>query len=136
MGICSTTYGDLVCRGCKRFAHEIVQWNAYDETQQTLIWERLRSLRDEVVVQHVVVVDNERFETFRAQPAFAELKGGELLYAVTRKLGVAGEPMTDAGLAGTGSAEIDDALAVLKRVDAEIYSRSKAHYERNFKVPA
>ncbi|MEM9624509.1 MAG: DUF1289 domain-containing protein, partial [Pseudomonadota bacterium] len=30
VGICSTTYGDLVCRGCKRFAHEIVQWNAYD----------------------------------------------------------------------------------------------------------
>ncbi len=24
VGMCSTTYGDLVCRGCRRFSHEIV----------------------------------------------------------------------------------------------------------------
>lgn len=136
MGICSTTYGDLVCRGCKRFAHEIVQWNGYDETQQTRIWERLRGLRDEVVVQHVVVVDTARFDVFRAQPKFTELAGGELLYAVTQQLGVAGERLADAGLASTSADDADDALELLKRVDAEIYSRSKAHYERNFKVPA
>ncbi|MCF8976542.1 DUF1289 domain-containing protein, partial [Pseudomonas edaphica] len=23
VGLCSTVYGDLVCRGCKRFHHEV-----------------------------------------------------------------------------------------------------------------
>ena len=29
LGICSTTFGDEVCKGCKRFAHEIVSWTKY-----------------------------------------------------------------------------------------------------------
>ncbi|MCZ6890305.1 MAG: DUF1289 domain-containing protein, partial [Gammaproteobacteria bacterium] len=37
IGICSTTYGDLVCRGCKRYAHEIVDWNRYTEDQRSRI---------------------------------------------------------------------------------------------------
>ena len=45
IGTCSTTYGDLVCRGCKRFAHEIVQWNAYDAEQRRAVWQRLLELR-------------------------------------------------------------------------------------------
>ena len=54
VGICSTTYGDLVCRGCKRFAHEIVQWNGYDEGQQDAVRERLTRLRDEILEALVV----------------------------------------------------------------------------------
>lgn len=29
VGLCSTVYGDLVCRGCKRFHHEVIHWNGY-----------------------------------------------------------------------------------------------------------
>ena len=49
MGICSTTYGDLVCRGCKRFAHEIISWNGFDESQREIVWSRLLELRDTCV---------------------------------------------------------------------------------------
>jgi hypothetical protein len=28
VGLCSTVYGDLVCRGCKRFHHEVINWIA------------------------------------------------------------------------------------------------------------
>ena len=61
VGICSTTYGDLVCRGCKRFAHEIVQWNGYDGDQQQRVWQRLKTLRDEVLSQVVLCRDPQRF---------------------------------------------------------------------------
>lgn len=33
IGLCSTVYGDLVCRGCKRFHHEVIQWNGYGEEE-------------------------------------------------------------------------------------------------------
>ncbi len=135
VGICSTTYGDLVCRGCKRFAHEIVQWNSYDDAQQEQIWQRLTRLRDEVVIQRVVVSEAARFAEVRAGEAFAELDGGALLYAVTRHLSAADAPLADAGLAAADGS-VADALSLLKLLDGEIYDRSKAHYERNFKVPA
>ena len=53
VGICSTTYGDLICRGCKRFAHEIVQWNGYGDDQRDAVWRRLRELRDGSVAKFV-----------------------------------------------------------------------------------
>jgi predicted Fe-S protein YdhL (DUF1289 family) len=57
VGICSTTYGDLVCRGCKRFAHEIVQWNGYDDVQQDAVRDRLQRVRDEVLTLLLVCCD-------------------------------------------------------------------------------
>ncbi|MEL0243196.1 MAG: DUF1289 domain-containing protein [Gammaproteobacteria bacterium] len=40
VGICSTTYGDEVCRGCKRFYFEVINWNKYDEDEKDAIWTR------------------------------------------------------------------------------------------------
>jgi predicted Fe-S protein YdhL (DUF1289 family) len=57
IGICSTTYGDLVCRGCKRFAHEIVEWNGYSDSQQVAVWSRLETLRQGSFALFVEVVD-------------------------------------------------------------------------------
>jgi hypothetical protein len=38
--------------------------------------------------------------------------------------------------AGGSDAEELDTLALMQLLDAETYQRAKAHYERNFKVPA
>ena len=49
IGLCSTVYGDQVCRGCKRFSHEIVAWNRYDVAARKAVWQRLEQLLDQVV---------------------------------------------------------------------------------------
>ena len=60
LGMCSTTYGDLVCRGCRRFAHEARDWNRYDDTSKLAVLTRLEQLQVDVA-QHVVqVIDPER----------------------------------------------------------------------------
>jgi predicted Fe-S protein YdhL (DUF1289 family) len=59
IGICSTTYGGDVCRGCKRFAHEIIDWNAYSEAQKQLVWDRLARLAQEVVTPRLSVFDED-----------------------------------------------------------------------------
>ena len=33
IGVCSTGIGDAVCRGCKRFAHEVIDWNGYSRSK-------------------------------------------------------------------------------------------------------
>ena len=63
IGVCSTTYGDLVCRGCKRFAHEVVGWNGFADTQQHVVWERLNRLLAESVRAYVTVVDEQRLRS-------------------------------------------------------------------------
>lgn len=57
VGLCSTVYGDLVCRGCKRFHHEVINWNLYDEEEKRAVWQRLESLLVQVVAAKLEVFD-------------------------------------------------------------------------------
>ncbi|QGZ31521.1 DUF1289 domain-containing protein [Stutzerimonas stutzeri] len=57
VGLCSTVYGDLVCRGCKRFHHEVVSWNAYDEEGKRSVWRRLELLLAQVMAAKLEVFD-------------------------------------------------------------------------------
>ena len=57
IGLCSTTYGDSVCKGCKRFAHEIIDWNRYDESQKMAVMARLTQLMVDVVSRYLMVID-------------------------------------------------------------------------------
>ena len=60
VGLCSTVYGDLVCRGCKRFHHEVIHWNGYDEAAKRAVWLRLEHLLAQVMVAKVEVFDPAR----------------------------------------------------------------------------
>ncbi len=57
VGLCSTVYGDLVCRGCKRYHHEVIHWNGYDEAQKRAVWVRLEQLLVQVMVAKLEVFD-------------------------------------------------------------------------------
>jgi hypothetical protein len=146
VGICSTTYGDLVCRGCKRFSHEIVHWNGYDAEQKSLVWSRLISLRNEVLQQLLICVDQSLYKSACIEAGLQESDEDELCYQLLRSMvrdnrnlaysGLARNKDVAANLLADASAEQgSDTLRTLQALDTEIYSRSKAHYERNFKVP-
>lgn len=57
IGICSTVYGDHVCRGCKRFANEIIEWNTYNPSQKSDILARLNMLSTEIAKRYLLVTD-------------------------------------------------------------------------------
>lgn len=57
VGLCSTVYGDLVCRGCKRFHHEVVNWNLYSDSEKQAVWQRLEVLLVQVVAGKLEVFD-------------------------------------------------------------------------------
>lgn len=57
IGVCSTGIGGNVCRGCKRFGHEVVQWNGYSEAEKSAVMKRLSSLLAQVVRERVDVFD-------------------------------------------------------------------------------
>ena len=147
VGICSTTYGDLVCRGCKRFAHEIVQWNGYDETQQDAVRERLTRLRDEILEALLVCQEPSLLQAALSEAGLTDFAQKEGLYQLLRFMVRREQSLAIAGLALSAGAIAQpepsnqptpelDTLHAMQLLDAESYRRAKAHYERNFKVPA
>ena len=132
VGICSTTYGDLVCRGCKRFAHEIVAWNGYEPEQREQIWQRLNHLRDQVVAQFLFVADGKMLASYCQTAEIETDNTASSIYRLLAHLVAGNRALTEAGLQSTVVEQ--DALEVMKAIDSEIYARSQAHYERNFRV--
>jgi len=57
VGLCSTVYGDLVCRGCKRFHHEVIDWNRYSNEQKRAVCLRLEALLVQVMSAKLQVFD-------------------------------------------------------------------------------
>lgn len=132
VGVCSTTYGDLVCRGCKRYAHEIVGWNGYSDNQRDRVWTRLNALLMDSVRAHVEVVDEGKL---RAVAGRLKLRDATVLPAEVlafRTLRTRAVPLEALGLqpVHAGHSSIDAARAI----DTEFYLRSRAHYEASFKT--
>ncbi len=57
MGICSTVYGDEICRGCRRFSDEIVRWNGLSSEQKFSVLDRLSKLIEVVILDKIESVD-------------------------------------------------------------------------------
>ena len=131
VGVCSTTYGDLVCRGCKRFAHEVVAWNGYEEIQRAAVWRRLRQLLAESVRAHVRIADAALLRAAARRAGVAPDAKAEALAFQTMRLRPL--PLAALGLAPTRDETLDTGRA-LAAIDREFYHRSQAHYEASFKT--
>ena len=139
VGICSTTYGDLVCRGCKRFAHEIVKWNGFDRQQRDAVWRRLHELRDGVVGQSLRVFDQQalmrRAELARI-PDRASLSDLNLAYELLRVVQMPLAELNEIGVEVAAGEPGGWSRDLVRQIDQEFYARSLAHYEHNFKIAA
>jgi uncharacterized protein len=57
IGICSTIYGDEVCRGCKRTYQEIIDWNGYMDDQKWAILTRLDTHIHSIMKEVIEITD-------------------------------------------------------------------------------
>ena len=138
VGVCSTGIGDVVCRGCKRFAHEVIHWNGYSDEQKRIIDARLDTFLTQVVATKVRIFDAALLEQqLRAQQirfsahkdphvwVFQLLRAGASQITSPQQFGFALQP---------AFAEI--ALADLReQIDREFFVLSEAHYQRYFSLP-
>jgi uncharacterized protein len=133
IGVCSTGIGDSVCRGCKRFSHEVIDWNSYTHEQKVIIAQRLESFLAQVVQLHFSIVnENLLLEQVKHQQIlfkpeqnaycwlFDLLRAGASQIQDLSLFGV----MQLAGSAHLSLAEIRD------HIDKDYYALSCAYYER------
>ena len=57
LGICSTTFGDEVCKGCKRFSHEVVSWTKYSLEEREIVNNRLEKFKIKILKNRFKIID-------------------------------------------------------------------------------
>lgn len=133
IGVCSTGIGDRVCRGCKRFAHEVINWNSYSNDEKQLIDRRLSEFLSQCTRTKLRVVDaallQEQLEA--QQVRYAPHQDPHCWAYALLKAGAT--QITDPAAYGL---QIDAEyrqrpLEELRRaIDEEFYTLSDAYYER------
>jgi len=138
IGVCSTGIGDSVCRGCKRFAHEVIHWNGYNEEQKRIVDRRLAQFLAQCVANRFRITDRTllawqlQTQQIRHNPdhdphcwIFALLKAGA---------GQISDP-ADFGFEVDAAYRGVSLLDLREEIDAEFFALSGAHYERYYLLP-
>lgn len=133
VGLCSTVYGDLVCRGCKRFHHEVIHWNGYDEDQKRAVWLRLEQLLVQVMTAKLEVFDAGKLR-LQLEQRKIRFVPGQSEYCWAYQL-IARGARVITNIEAYGMALMpefrDWALPDLRdAIDREFFLLSEAHYER------
>ncbi len=138
IGVCSTGIGDSVCRGCKRFSHEVIHWNSYTGEQKRVIDRRLSGFLSQCVSNRLRVVDEAllkwqlEVQQVRHEPhhdaycwVFSLLKAGAGQIEQTCDYGFEVDLRYR-----------DMSLSDLREeIDTEFYQLSEAHYDRYMRTP-
>jgi predicted Fe-S protein YdhL (DUF1289 family) len=133
VGICSTGIGDSVCRGCKRFAHEVIDWNAYSHEQRAIIAMRLETFLTQIVAHKIVVID--------ASLLLMQIKHQQIIFKAEQNpycwvfdLLRAGASqivnLAHYGLALQPAFSTMTLTKIRDLIDEDLYTLSCAHYER------
>ena len=136
VGICSTTYGDDVCRGCKRFSFEVINWNAFKPEEREAIWKRLEMLKSQIMASRLKIYNPKKLEKSIKQ---FQLKIKDDLNDLSKAFEVikqVSESFSNLDEFGIDVLEKNKSLTALKEeIENELYSLSKAHYEKYFIDP-
>ena len=133
IGICSTVFGDEVCRGCKRFVHEVIDWNAYEDEQKSLVLERLKHFTEQVLSGKIKVIDQQRF--FQSLKVVGVSTRQSLATAVLdflRKSSRQIDDLSEHGLAPMPEYRVFSAEELKLMIEEEILILSQATYNRSF----
>ena len=63
IGICSTTFGYDVCKGCKRFSYEITNWGKFSSDERALVNSRLEQFKATILEEKFIISDSNLFES-------------------------------------------------------------------------
>jgi len=138
IGVCSTGIGDSVCRGCKRFSHEVIAWNSYTLPQKRAVDERLSGFLSQCVSNKLRVVDP---ALLKWQLGVQQIRSFEHHdeYCWVFSLLKAGARQIDKP--GDFGFEVDlpyremPLTELREKIDQEFYILSEAHYERYMLSP-
>ena len=133
LGICSTTYGDDVCKGCKRFVHEIINWPKYSMDERAIVNDRLEEFKLLILKKRFKVVDKDLFALKLKENAINYNNSLDPLTWIFDLLRASGSQNLDLAQFGITSLQNFDFKTIKDELNNEMLELSKAHHERYFK---
>ena len=135
VGICSTTYGDDVCRGCKRFIHEVINWNSFKPEEKEAVWKRLEHLKT-LIMESKVIINNENL--MESKILEFQLKINKDLNPLSKVFEIVKLTSTsfkDLKEFGVDLKKEGSLISLKEELESELYELSKAHFDRYFVEP-
>ena len=133
LGICSTTFGDEVCKGCKRFAHEIVSWTKYSQEEREIINDRLEKFKIQILQHRFAITDKNLFESMLEEKAINFNHSLDPLTWIFDLFRAAGSQTFDISNFGIKSLVQFNPKTIRDEINNELLELSEAHHERYFK---
>ena len=136
IGVCSTVFGDDVCRGCKRFQHEVIQWNSYSDPEKESVLTRLETLKTQIMQSKVLILDEQALKQQLESLKIIFNQDTNPYCWVFDLFRQASQSIGDTSEFGFEilSSQTDNLLVLKKIIEEELFELSEAHYQRYFKV--
>jgi predicted Fe-S protein YdhL (DUF1289 family) len=135
IGVCSTGIGDTVCRGCKRYLHEISSWLAYSDEERLSVIRRISSLTRQVSEPVLTITSVERLKAalIKHQVRFDENADPYVWVLELLKMGASSLPnLDDFGCVLNPSYTEYSLVEIREQIDRDFFALSVAHHERYF----
>ena len=133
LGICSTTFGDEVCKGCKRFSHEIVSWTKYSLEEREIVNDRLEKFKVQILQHRFEIIDQDLFESKLEEKAINFNHSLDPLTWIFDLLRAAGSQSFDIESFGIKKLYQFDPKTIRDEINKELLELSEAHHDRYFK---
>ena len=134
VGVCSTVFGDQVCRGCKRFHHEVIEWNGYTDIQKENVWNRLESLKV-LIMKSKIFIENQvllqsKLDSLKIS-YYDKVDPYCWVFDLIKQASQSINDLSEFGLKPLFEPDVE--LVELKRlIEEELFTLSDAHYQRYF----
>ncbi|MAA92597.1 MAG: hypothetical protein CMQ57_03625 [Gammaproteobacteria bacterium] len=136
IGVCSTTYGDDICRGCRRFRHEITSWIEYTDSEKSIINRRLEKFKIIVLEEKFTVINPDAFKEALLQAKIRfnqDLQPICWIFDLFRSLNAENLNLEDFSLKVKKDFISTPVPQLKEDVNKEFYELSLAHYQRYIK---
>ena len=133
LGICTTTFGDEVCKGCKRFSHEIVSWTKYSIEEREIVNDRLEKFKVQILKDRFEVFDEKLLSKNLDQMGINFNHSLNPLTWIYDLFRAAGSQTFDLENFGIKSLKNFDSITVRDEINRELLELSEVHHERYFK---
>ncbi len=136
IGICSTTsFGDKICRGCKRFNHEVIRWNTYSEQEKRAVFARIDLLTEQILQNKFRIVDVGKLQDVMHDFRFfyhPDLSPFCWLHGLLQKYSYRIKTLEDIGVELMPEFKNQSIDEVMNKINDDLHLLSEAHFQRYF----
>ncbi|MBM87295.1 MAG: DUF1289 domain-containing protein [Gammaproteobacteria bacterium] len=139
IGICSTTsLGDSVCRGCKRYSFEVINWNSYDVESKKAVLSRIEKLICQILQNKLRIfsVPNLKLNLEKSNVPFnEELSPYCWLHNLLKKNHGQIDDLREFGAYVLPEFEKFTLEELSENIEKELLILCEAHFDRYYEVP-